>query len=555
MSKISVISQIAPSALVATALLIPFFANAAETQTSPVSKTNPEVTITKGLNPTPQPIEVRLAQVTSVSQLSDVQPTDWAFQALQSLVERYGCIAGYPDGTYRGNNFMTRYEFAAGLNACLDQIVALIGGGEEIDPEDLARLRRLQEEFAAELAALRGRVDGLEARVAELEANQFSTTTKLNGEVIFSIANAFNTEEGNEETVFQNRVRLDFVTSFTGRDRLLTRLQSGSSVPFGINGNNDGIDFGASAEGVLASQVFGDSGNSVNLYTLAYSFPVDDKFDVTIAANGVRFTDFTPTLNPYFDDDDGGNGSLSAFGQHNPIYRLGGGAGLGLNLRLTDFLQFTAGYLAGESSSPLSGDGLFNGDFAALGQLTLRPNNDIGIALTYNYGYFGEGNFAFNNGDASGFNNTGIGFTGTAMANGIGATNPITSHSFGVQVSWALTDNFHANAWGGYTDIELRNDDLDGEIWNWALGLAFPNLLLPGNLGGIVVGSQPYLGGLEDNNNFFDNDVPWHVEGFYRVKIGDNLSVTPGFVWLVNPNQDADNDDAVVGTIRGTFTF
>ena len=41
-----------------------------------------------------QPEEV--AQVTSVSQLSDVQPTDWAFQALQSLVERYGCIAGYP---------------------------------------------------------------------------------------------------------------------------------------------------------------------------------------------------------------------------------------------------------------------------------------------------------------------------------------------------------------------------------------------------------------------------------------------------------------------------
>jgi len=37
-----------------------------------------------------------MAQITSVSQLSDVQPTDWAFQALQSLVERYGVIAGYP---------------------------------------------------------------------------------------------------------------------------------------------------------------------------------------------------------------------------------------------------------------------------------------------------------------------------------------------------------------------------------------------------------------------------------------------------------------------------
>jgi Carbohydrate-selective porin, OprB family/S-layer homology domain len=132
-----------------------------------------------------------LSQVTSVSQLSDVQPTDWAFQALQSLVERYGCIAGYPDGTYRGNRALTRYEFAAGLNACLDQVLALVQGPTGIDPEELAKITRLQEEFAAELATLRGRVDALEARTAELEANQFSTTTKLKGEVIFALADTW----------------------------------------------------------------------------------------------------------------------------------------------------------------------------------------------------------------------------------------------------------------------------------------------------------------------------------------------------------------------------
>ena len=124
-----------------------------------------------------------LAQVTSVSQLSDVQPTDWAFQALQSLVERYGVIAGYPDGTFRGNRAMTRYEFAAGLNAALDRVNELIAAGsaESVRREDLATLQRLQEEFAAEIATLRGRVDSLEAATAELEANQFSTTTKLSG--------------------------------------------------------------------------------------------------------------------------------------------------------------------------------------------------------------------------------------------------------------------------------------------------------------------------------------------------------------------------------------
>ena len=112
--------------------------------------------------------EEAIDQVTSVSQLSDVQPTDWAFQALQSLVERYGCIAGYPDSTYKGNRAMTRFEFAAGLNACLDRITELIAVATSnlVTREDLAILQRLQEEFGAELAVLRGRVDSLEARTA-----------------------------------------------------------------------------------------------------------------------------------------------------------------------------------------------------------------------------------------------------------------------------------------------------------------------------------------------------------------------------------------------------
>src|SRR6476661_8640288 len=177
-------------------------------------------------------IQEDAAQVTSVSQLSDVRPTDWAFQALQSLVERYGCIAGYPDGTFRGNRAMTRYEFAAGLNACLDKVSELIQGGSRTlaTTEDLASVQRLQEEFAAELATLRGRVDALEARASELEANQFSTTTKLNGEVIFALTGIARGEDAegrkaDKTTAFGSRVRLNFDTSFSGKDLLRTRLQ------------------------------------------------------------------------------------------------------------------------------------------------------------------------------------------------------------------------------------------------------------------------------------------------------------------------------------------
>ena len=89
-------------------------------------------------------------QVTSVTQFSDVQPTDWAYQALSNLVEKYGCVAGYPNGTYKGGQAMTRFEAAALLNACLDRVT-------EVTDE----LQRLMDEFKAELATLRGRVDGL----------------------------------------------------------------------------------------------------------------------------------------------------------------------------------------------------------------------------------------------------------------------------------------------------------------------------------------------------------------------------------------------------------
>ena len=82
-------------------------------------------------------------QVTSITQFSDVYPTDWAYQALSNLIERYGCVAGYPNGTYRGNRAMTRFEAAALLNACLDRVT-------EVSDE----LKRLMKEFEKELAIL-----------------------------------------------------------------------------------------------------------------------------------------------------------------------------------------------------------------------------------------------------------------------------------------------------------------------------------------------------------------------------------------------------------------
>ncbi|MEM9216817.1 MAG: iron uptake porin [Cyanobacteria bacterium P01_F01_bin.150] len=494
-----------------------------------------------------------MGQVTSVSQLSDVQPTDWAFQALQSLVERYGCIAGYPNGTYRGDRPMTRYEFAAGLNACLDRVNELIAAGleDKVSRDDLALLQRLQEEFAAELATLRGRVDALEARVAEVEANQFSTTTKLKGEVIFNLADRFGDDFDNQ-TVFSDRVRLDFVTSFTGNDALHTRLAAGNVTPFTTAGTYPTVNAGT-AEGILTPRIGGNTDNDIVLDLLAYSFNVGDRFDGYISAEGALHSYYViDTASPHFDDKDGGQGSISPFSQISPIYRIGGGAGAGFNYAFDDedTLVFTAGYLAEDAENPDAGNGLFNGDYSALGQLTFSPGDRFNLGLTYVNGYHSSNNFIYDSGFSDEFS------TGTVPAN---ATHfvldtPAVTNTYGVQASLDISPKFSVNAFGGYTDVIFTGEG-NGEMWFYGMGLAFPDLLKEGNLGGITVGVEPYLAGEDIDNFFVENDTSLHIEGFYRYQLTDNISITPGVIWITSPDQNRSNEDSVVGTIRTTFRF
>ncbi len=85
-----------------------------------------------------------LEQINSVNQLSDVLPTDWAYSALQSLAERYGCLLAAQNGNFSGNRAISRYDFAANLNECLQVIQSLIEQLDTVDisSEELAKIRR-----------------------------------------------------------------------------------------------------------------------------------------------------------------------------------------------------------------------------------------------------------------------------------------------------------------------------------------------------------------------------------------------------------------------------
>ncbi|HEY9707178.1 MAG TPA: iron uptake porin, partial [Oculatellaceae cyanobacterium] len=317
-------------------------------------------------------------QVTNVTQLRDVSPNDWAYEALRSLVERYGCIAGYPDGTYRGNRAMSRYEFAAGLNACLQQVERLIASNtaDFVRKEDLAVLQRLIDEFRTELTTLGTRVDRLEGRVAFLENHQFSTTTKLVGEAIFNVADLFGGEDrfGNDyvrdETVFDYRVRLNFDTSFTGKDLLRTRLQAANITEFGPLTGPTTPGGNITREGRFGFQA--DTGSSVEIDRLFYRFPIADLAVAHIFANRGQYEDFIPVLNPGLDSS--GTGALSRFGRFSPIYRMGGqGTGAGLAFGTKGPIRLDLAYLTDEGPNPSEGAGLFDGNYSALAQLTFKP--------------------------------------------------------------------------------------------------------------------------------------------------------------------------------------
>ena len=506
----------------------------------------------------------KIGQITNVNQLRDVAPTDWAYEALRSLVDRYGCISGFPNQTYRGSQPLSRYEFAAGLNSCLNQIERLIAssGGSSVTPEDLEAIAQLNQEFEAELAALGGRVDEIESRTAILEDNQFSTTTKLAGEAIFGVASVISgsNEELDDEDidqvpVFGYRTRLELETSFTGEDLLFTRLSTGNFPEFS--------ETTGTFQGEVAFAQPDDS--DIAIEVLFYDRPIGENTNILIGAAGLAADDIADTLSVL--DGDGGSGSISAFGTRSPIYLPPAETGLGIIHSFGEKLEVSAGYLAGDASDPDEGSGLFNGSYSALAQLTITPVERLGIALTYVN--------AFKQSD------TGV---GSDLANIQTLTSveeddnvpllpkefesgvPTSSNSYGAQFSFAVSDRIIVGGWGGLSTVRTLDEAIvDGQtlprgtqdIFNWAATLAFPDLGKEGSMGGIIVGMEPWVAKSTIDIEGFDDDEEQalHAEAFYEYRLNDNIAVTPGIIYVNQPDNNSDNDDLFIGTLRTTFSF
>jgi len=501
-----------------------------------------------------------MAQVTSVSQFSDVQTTDWAFQALQSLVERYGCIAGYPNGTYRGNRAMTRYEFAAGLNACLNRINELIATATRdlLTREDLITLQRLQSEFSAELATLRGRVDALEASTAQLEANQFSTTTKLKGRAIFNLSNAFGEEQADinnnpndnpdidSNTTFTNRVRLDLLSSFTGTDQLQVRLNAGNITRYNRGPFLDGVT-GTDMTRLSFDNVFGESDNDVGIDKINYAFNLGKALRVKVDANDAELFENVNTFNPNFEDS--GTGSISRYGRFSPIYRQGaGGAGVTVTANPQGKIKLTGAYLARRPSDPEDPNGFFNGANSVFGQVDFEPSKFLNVGFTFARTYRNSGGENRINLFRS---------TGSSFANAPFGNSASTGNHYSVQANFRPASKISVGGWAGYSTMEALaggNEGADAEVFYWAANLGIRDFGTKNSLLGIIFGQPPKVTD-NDVDALEDVDTSYHLEALYRLQLNDNISVTPGLLVIFNPEHNEENDTIYVGTLRTTFTF
>ena len=451
-------------------------------------------------------------QVTSINQLSDVQPTDWAYQALSNLVERYGCVAGYPNGTFGGGKAMTRYEAAALLNACLDRVT-------EVTDE----LKRLANEFAAELAVLKGRVDGLEAQVSELEATQFSTTTKLRGEATFVLGNVdeYQTKGGDvTHTAFNYDLRLSLDTSFTGKDLLRTRLRSAdfSSNPFGSSSSLFKLD--------KADNTTGENGNNVVIDRLYYSFPAFNNKATLTAGALVRNTEMAWMPSAYK------SGILDFFAVAGTpgVYNKATGAGFGAQYGKKGLVA-GVNYVAQNGADSSTGEFDESSALNTLAQVGYRGEN-YGIAFGYRYGTEGTRVRTYNGLD---------GASGTLVPGQ-------TSNGYAINAYWQPKESgLIPSISGGYGwNTVSGTESAATDSQSWFAGLQWEDVFIGGNSAGVAIGQAPTGEDLEKATM---------LEFFYKYQVSDNISVTPAIFYASDNQRLVDNSSNWGGVIQTTFKF
>jgi hypothetical protein len=471
-------------------------------------------------------------QVTSVNQFSDVKPTDWAYQALSNLVNQYGCVAGYPSGQFAGGQALTRYEAAALLNACLDRVT-----------ETTDELKKLLNEFKGELAILKGRVDGLDAKVGQLEANQFSTTTKLSGVATMVIggssngqtastnggATSSNTVQGN--IAFNYDLKLNLDTSFSGKDLLRTTLRSNNfqNSTFGAYGSN-ALEVASSPNNLAA--------DSVGINRLFYQAPIGKNWTATLGAK-VRQDDML-AMSPTAYNADSILYRLSLAGA-STAYNNNIGAGAGISYKNPNGFNLSVNYISNQN---FSGNGSTVNTF---GVSNTGSGIGSGSTTTAQVGYAKENwgaAFVYN------YSNAAVSVTSTDINATYGSAG---SNNLGFSAYWQpKKTGYIPSISAGVGTAYFNGNNPTSSRSTYQVALQWNDAFAKGNALGMAYGDTAVGGAFTAQGGGANLQPTSAYEVFYKFQVTDNIAVTPAFFWINGQGADADQTG---GLIKTTFKF
>ncbi len=482
--------------------------------------------------------------------------SDSNVQFLKSFNDRYKCGIANIDAA------ISRADFANNIVVCLTSTeVKLAQDPNAIPASELAQLKDVVDQFSNEVSYLGNRLETVEKKLAAVQkASTFSTTTKLAGEIIVGLSTfsgdtvsaARNTASGltgadtnNGNITFSNRVRLNFDTTFSGKDRLRTRLQSRNTTSF------SGV--GTTSTNTTRLGYDGDETNTTNLSLLQYTLPIFNNSKLIVETVGSEYNENMYTFNPLLASS--GTGSISRFGRYNPVYRQSGdGAAATADFRLSPEFSASIGYAvpSGANNPGVGATGLFGSGNSGIAQLRYQPSPDTDLGLSFARSYHPAG--------ANITQGTGSAFAGSPFG-----AEPTVANHYSFLASTKLSPGFILSGWVGLTNASLENGGRttgSADIFNAALSAAFTDVGAKGNTLGLIVGIPPKVNSISSNNaairNRYNPDTSLHLETLYKIKVSDNLDITPGVLLITNPESApnaASRGSEFVGTVRTTFKF
>lgn len=162
---------------------------------------------------------------------SDVTPDSWAYQSVSQLAST-GIINGYPDGTFKGQNNITRYEMA-------QMVAKAMANQDRANAEQQAMINRLADEFASELNNLGVRVAALENKVGNVKVTgDMRLRYQGNEDKVFKSDTDDAKKSDAKKSKFDMRGRVQFNATVNEDTEAVVRVTSGD-MEFGDSTSND----------------------------------------------------------------------------------------------------------------------------------------------------------------------------------------------------------------------------------------------------------------------------------------------------------------------------